>query len=161
MRELTFTLRERLVLVPVELVIALKGSAWIVPLLVLAAGWRGGTIRLAAAFPAILAFLGAVAPGRRRPARPPLAADAQLRRQGRARRPPLVAALPLGDRGRGCAAAATVLLLGSVSAFLALNFTGSTPFTSLSGVKKEMRLSMPVMAAGWWPARLLGRRALR
>ena len=47
---------------------------------------------------------------------------------------------------RGTAAAATVLLLGAVSAFLALNFTGSTPFTSLSGVRKEMRLSMPVMA---------------
>ena len=48
----------------------------------------------------------------------------------------------------GLAAAATVLLVSAVSSFLALNFTGSTPYTSLSGVKREMRLSMPVMACG-------------
>jgi glucan phosphoethanolaminetransferase (alkaline phosphatase superfamily) len=30
------------------------------------------------------------------------------------------------------------------SAFLAMNFTGSTPFTSLSGVKKEMRSGLPL-----------------
>ena len=47
---------------------------------------------------------------------------------------------------RGLAAAATVLLVSAVSSFLALNFTGSTPYTSRSGVKREMRLSMPVMA---------------
>ncbi len=36
----------------------------------------------------------------------------------------------------------------ALSSFLALNFTGSTPYTSRSGVKREMRLSMPVMACG-------------
>ena len=46
----------------------------------------------------------------------------------------------------GLAAAATLLLVSAVSSFLALNFTGSTPYTSRSGVKREMRLSMPVMA---------------
>ena len=68
---------------------------------------------------------------------------------------------------RGLAAAATLLLVSAVSSFLALNFTGSTPYTSLSGVKREMRLSMPVMAGGLvagiglWVARrpaLIGRR---
>jgi acetyl-CoA decarbonylase/synthase complex subunit gamma len=49
---------------------------------------------------------------------------------------------------RGLAAAAIVLLVSAVSAFLALNFTGSTPYTSRSGVKREMRLSLPVMACG-------------
>ena len=49
---------------------------------------------------------------------------------------------------RGSAAATTVLLVSAVSSFLALNFTGSTPYTSRSGVKREMRLSMPVMAGG-------------
>ena len=39
----------------------------------------------------------------------------------------------------------TFLLLPTVSAFFALNFTGSTPFTSRSGVKREMRRSLPVM----------------
>ena len=40
---------------------------------------------------------------------------------------------------------AAFLALPAVSAFLTLNFTGSTPFTSRTGVKKEMRLSLPVM----------------
>jgi hypothetical protein len=31
-----------------------------------------------------------------------------------------------------------------VSSFLALNFTGATPFTNLSGVKKELRIGVPV-----------------
>jgi hypothetical protein len=42
------------------------------------------------------------------------------------------------------------LLMGSVSSFLAMNFTGSSTFTSLSGVQKEMKLSLPlqICAAG-------------
>jgi hypothetical protein len=40
------------------------------------------------------------------------------------------------------------ILMGSaVSAFLALNFTGASTYTSLSGVKKEVKYSIPVMAA--------------
>jgi len=41
--------------------------------------------------------------------------------------------------------AATFLALPTVSAFYALNFTGCTPYTSCSGVKKEMRTAMPAM----------------
>jgi len=36
------------------------------------------------------------------------------------------------------------LIIGSVSSFLAMNFTGSSTFTSLSGVQKEMKLSLPL-----------------
>ena len=36
------------------------------------------------------------------------------------------------------------LWVTSCSAFLAMNFTGSTPFTSLSGVEKEMRRGLPL-----------------
>lgn len=39
-----------------------------------------------------------------------------------------------------------VLLMPPVTAYLALNFTGSTPFTSRSGVKKEIFRYIPVMA---------------
>lgn len=35
------------------------------------------------------------------------------------------------------------LIISAISSFLAMNFTGSSTYTSLSGVKKEMRLSMP------------------
>jgi len=39
------------------------------------------------------------------------------------------------------------LLLPAVSSFMAMNFTGSSTFTSLSGVKKEMRLAVPLQVA--------------
>jgi hypothetical protein len=39
-----------------------------------------------------------------------------------------------------------ILALPTVTAFLSLNFTGSTPFTSRSAVKKEMKTYIPVMA---------------
>jgi acetyl-CoA decarbonylase/synthase complex subunit gamma len=35
------------------------------------------------------------------------------------------------------------LIITAISSFLAMNFTGSSTFTSLSGVKKEMRVSLP------------------
>jgi hypothetical protein len=41
---------------------------------------------------------------------------------------------------------ALFLALPAVSSFYTLNFTGCTTFTSRSGVKKEMRLGIPVMA---------------
>ena len=36
------------------------------------------------------------------------------------------------------------LIMGGISSFLAMNFTGATTFTSLSGVQKEMKLSLPL-----------------
>ncbi len=35
------------------------------------------------------------------------------------------------------------LIITAISSFLAMNFTGSSTYTSLSGVKKEMKISMP------------------
>jgi acetyl-CoA decarbonylase/synthase complex subunit gamma len=40
---------------------------------------------------------------------------------------------------------AVFLALPAVSAFYTLNFTGCTPFTSRSGVKKEMAIAIPTM----------------
>ena len=42
------------------------------------------------------------------------------------------------------------LIMGGISSFLAMNFTGSSTYTSLSGVQKEMKLSLPlqIIAAG-------------
>jgi acetyl-CoA decarbonylase/synthase complex subunit gamma len=39
---------------------------------------------------------------------------------------------------------AWVLLVPSLTAFLAMNFTGASTYTSLSGVKKEMRWALPL-----------------
>ena len=56
---------------------------------------------------------------------------------------------------------AWIFIIPTISAFLALNFTGSTTYTSLSGVRREMRLAIPVeLTAGiiglglWFAARL-------
>ncbi len=38
------------------------------------------------------------------------------------------------------------LLIVTVSSYLAMNFTGSTPYTSPSGVEKEMRMAIPIQA---------------
>jgi hypothetical protein len=44
-------------------------------------------------------------------------------------------------------AVATLLVFPPITAYLALNFTGSTPFTSRTGVKKEIFRYVPIMAA--------------
>ena len=40
------------------------------------------------------------------------------------------------------------LLMGGISSFMAMNFTGASTFTSLSGVQKEMKISLPVQICG-------------
>jgi len=45
------------------------------------------------------------------------------------------------------AAVALLLLAMAVSSYLAMNFTGATPYTSPSGVEKEMRKAIPLQAA--------------
>ncbi|MFZ4570120.1 MAG: mercury methylation corrinoid protein HgcA [Bacteroidales bacterium] len=54
------------------------------------------------------------------------------------------------------------LMMGGLSSFMAMNFTGSSTFTSLSGVQKEMKTALPVQIAmaalgiiGWIIARFL------
>jgi hypothetical protein len=42
--------------------------------------------------------------------------------------------------------AALSLCTIAVSSYLAMNFTGSTPFTSPSGVEKEMKKAIPLQA---------------
>jgi len=40
------------------------------------------------------------------------------------------------------------LMIGGISSFMAMNFTGTSTFTSLSGVQKEMKISLPVQICG-------------
>jgi hypothetical protein len=39
---------------------------------------------------------------------------------------------------------AWLLIMGAISSFTAMNFTGSSTYTSLSGVKKEMKTAIPL-----------------
>ncbi|PIS29036.1 acetyl-CoA synthase subunit gamma [Candidatus Saganbacteria bacterium CG08_land_8_20_14_0_20_45_16] len=43
---------------------------------------------------------------------------------------------------------AWLLIMPTISSFLLMNFTGSSTYTSLSGVQKEMRVAVPLQIAG-------------
>ena len=43
---------------------------------------------------------------------------------------------------------AWMFLIATVSSFVTMNFTGASTYTSLSGVKKEMRIAVPLQLAG-------------
>jgi acetyl-CoA decarbonylase/synthase complex subunit gamma len=156
MREKTFTTVERLVLVPVELVHALKTLLMIGPILLVLGGLAGkggffaGAVGLGLLDTAGLAigiFSGCVLtplllpwlPGRA------FAAKGVL--------PGIAGALLFwfflsADRTGSTLgpfdAAAWMFIIPAVSAYLAMNFTGCSTFTSLSGVKREMRLAVPL-----------------
>ncbi|MBI5016062.1 MAG: acetyl-CoA synthase subunit gamma [Deltaproteobacteria bacterium] len=151
MRELTFTLGDRLALVPVELAQAVK------PAILLAAVASGLAAALAgwaplAGLKAGAALLGAVLAGTViAPALLPWLPGPSFALKG-AVVGTAWAALCAWTAGAGAGApslAALFLVLSAVSGFFTLNFTGSTPFTSRSGVKREMRLAMPALAAAF------------
>ena len=147
MRQLTFSLRERLVLIPVELMLSLKPLA-IIGLLLLAVPYLLG-------FPSagvwlLMAFNGAALTGLAlSPLLLPWLPTRYFSLKGAVAGLVLVTGyLLFGPRlelGLFSTLAA-FLILPTVSAFYALNFTGCTPYTSNSGVKKEMRIALPIMA---------------
>jgi len=146
MREMSFTMYERLVLVPVEIVLVLKTLALVGGALYLAALlWAGS----GAALTALLGYLGAVftgiavapvllpfIPGRSFAVKGALAGIAFSA---------LFLALAGGALWSWPVQLASFLAFPAVSSFYTLNFTGCTTFTSRSGVKKEMRLGLPVL----------------
>jgi hypothetical protein len=160
MRRCRFPLRERLVLIPVEMVGALKWVLAAVPLLYLLGGLGGpygfwnnaGQYGLFAglaylsgvlAGTALMPMLLPVLPGRAFALKGLLAG--------------LIAAVPLfGWRMWGWQAPWTftelvslLLIMGAVASYYGMNFTGSSTYTSLSGVRKEMRWAVPLqLAAG-------------
>jgi CO dehydrogenase/acetyl-CoA synthase delta subunit len=149
MQELTFTFRERLVLTPIELVQGVRNSLPLLAILFLVVALASGTFAPQAGLYAILGYLCALLAGTvAAPLLLPWLPARSFAVKGAVTG--IVWALLLlllaGDGWSGFERAACLLLLPAVSAFFALNFTGSTPFTSRSGVKKEMRLSLPVMA---------------
>jgi acetyl-CoA decarbonylase/synthase complex subunit gamma len=46
------------------------------------------------------------------------------------------------------AAASWALIIPALASFMAMNFTGASTYTSLSGVKREMRVAVPAQIAG-------------
>jgi hypothetical protein len=154
MRRKTFALGERAVLIPVEMVAALKWVAALSPVVFTLGGligphgfwtdaWRHGLPLVTVLFGALLA--GAVLTPLLLPWLPGRAFSFKglitgLIVSGG------VAALWSAHAASSPGAAETLswLLLGpALSAYLAMNFTGASSYTSLSGVKKEMRWAVP------------------
>ena len=137
MRRVRFTLKDRLVLIPVEFV------AMLLPLLILILLGAKGAIAAVLAgtvlFPILLPWL------------PTHNFSTKGFILGGVVALPFVITAFLKDPGsaiwlRSSWALVYALLIPPITAYLALNFTGSTTFTSRTGVKKEMFAYLPAMA---------------
>ena len=155
MRLKTFTLSERAVLIPVEVVEALKPTLLVLPVLFLLGGLGGHAGFWANAVHnglfAVLAFssaliAGAVLNSLFLPYLPGKAFSTKGFFIGT-----LTAFLVLYLRSYNwqtwpelMEALSWLLIIPAVAAYLAMNFTGCSTFTSLSGVRKEMRWALPL-----------------
>jgi hypothetical protein len=145
MRRVEFGLLDRLVLVPVELVHVLLPTLAVAVILYLLDGWLAACGALAAVlagaalFPILLPWI---------PTRDFSAKGFIL--GGLVALPFAAAALTGGADltwwQRAGKALAYLLAMPPVTAYLALDFTGSTTFTSKSGVRREMAAYIPAMA---------------
>ena len=148
MRKIGFTTYDRLVLVPVEVVLTLKSIALFGGALFLAALLANG---LGAAVLMTLAYLGAVLTGVAVvPILLPWIPGRSFAVKGVLAGVVWSAALYLyagGSSWNVTTAVAAFLALPAICAFYALNFTGCTTYTSRSGVKKEMHLGIPAMGS--------------
>jgi hypothetical protein len=155
MRLKTFTLAERTVLIPVELVEALKPTLLILPVLFLLGGLGGHggfwTNALRDGTFAVLAFLSALVAGAvLNPLFLPYLPGKAFSTKGLfigALTAILVLYLRGSDWHTGSGlmeAFSWLLIIPAVAAYLAMNFTGCSTYTSLSGVRKEMRWALPL-----------------
>ena len=156
MRQLSFTLYERLVLIPVEIVLVLKSISLIGAALYLAATLLHGE---SAAATALIAYLGAVFTGIAvAPLLLPVLPGKSFAVKGALAGLAYGASLYALAGGAHWSLPVTIaafLALPVVSSFYTLNFTGCTTYTSRSGVKKEMRLGIPVMGSALLAALIL------
>jgi CO dehydrogenase/acetyl-CoA synthase delta subunit len=158
MRRKTFTLWERIVVVPVELVTAAKWALILVIVFFLAGGlgasegfWRGALDHGLFAAWAILTALVAGAiltpillpwlPGRA------FALKGFVLGLAAALVPALLTNSALVSWSGRLEVLAWLFLVPAISAYLAMNFTGASTYTSLSGVKKEMGWAVPLEIA--------------
>ena len=148
MRRVTFSLRDRLVLIPVEVVHGLLPAAVVAAVLYLLGGWLPALASLAAIlagvvlFPILLPWL----PGHEFSVKGFVLGGAVAL--------PFAVAAVLGNLGavwwrQVIAALSYLLAMPPLTAFLALNFTGSTTFTSRTGVRREIFRYVPVMAGAF------------
>lgn len=142
MRKVVFPLRDRAALIPVELVIAAPYVLAAAVFLYFAGGWAAASSALAAALAGLVLFPVLL------PVIPFTDFSVKGFLVGAVVSTPF-AAWALADGGatfQGFGwAAFFVLFITSVTAYFALNFTGSTTFTSQTGVRREIYRYFPLM----------------
>ncbi|MFH1153834.1 MAG: mercury methylation corrinoid protein HgcA [Pseudomonadota bacterium] len=155
MREVTFNLYERLILTPVEFQMALKPALITAVVLFVLSGLGPGYFSLSHAWPRWLTTLAALGLGIVAGAvvTPVLLPFIPVREfalkgtiAGTIAALALLAFLP-GATVSVAAGLSVFLFVVTVSSFLAMNFTGATPFTAPSGVEKEMKRYIPFQLA--------------
>lgn len=153
MRTVTFSMPERVVLIPVELSGILKICIWVFPAFFILSGigpgifsltgaWQRWTLGLAAIVTGVAA--GAILTPMLLPWIPGKAFSLKGALTGLAAG--LCLTFALLEYSGVLGAVALLLVIITVSSYLAMNFTGSTPYTSPSGVEKEMRRAIPLQA---------------
>jgi len=155
MRKVTFTLRERVELIPVELNHLGKPTLYVLPALFVLSGLGSGIFSFGAAVSrgvsALSAYILAVVAGViLAPILLPWLPGRAFALKGAAIGAAAGAVLSAAMAGRlaGLEMLSLTLFIMAVSSYLAMNFTGSTPFTSPTGVEKEMRRAIPAQAVG-------------
>jgi len=165
MRRVTFSMGERMVLVPVELALVRKPLLWALLAIFLLSGvgphfysvsaaWGRGMLGTLFCLTGILA--GCVAVPLLLPWIPGRAFAFKGTLVGLAAGLVIVLAVGSNSYVTAMSASALVVLATVVSSYLAMNFTGTTPFTSPTGVEKEMRRAIPLqlgavlLAVGLW-----------
>lgn len=152
MRRVRFTFYDRLVLIPVELVLSLKYVAGAALVFLLLSGLsregfsvdRAVTDGIYAAMAIFAASLGGTVVT---PLLLPWIPGRAFSLKGLWVGLMLAVLISIGFNGFGkgyLTIAAWFLIVPAIVSFLAMNFTGATTFTSLSGVKKEVRLALPI-----------------
>jgi len=153
MRKVVFPTMDRLALTPVEITGMLRPAGWAAVGLFLLAGVGPGVFSFGAAwergFAAVAALVAGILAGAVvTPVLLPWLPGRAFSVKGGLVGGVLAACAVMWQRGSLDASVALALPLAmtAVSSFVAMNFTGATPFTSPSGVEKEMRRALPVQA---------------
>lgn len=154
MRRKDFPLGERMALVPMEFVPAMKWAMLILPIVFLLGGlgdidhFRASTMQYGVKAAAVIfsgLIAGTVFTPMLLPWLPGRAFTVKGAAAGAVTSSIVLWAWPMAGGAAVTAGEAVGLLLmaSAFSAFLGMNFTGSTTYTSLSGVRKEMKWAVP------------------
>jgi hypothetical protein len=153
MRTVRFSLRDRLVLTPMEINSVVRRSPWFILGILLFFGlrpegvlfreaWQDGRAFLILA--GVAALAGALLTPMLLPWVPGRSFGIKGWIVGLLAVVPVMAAIEIPAHGKSLFLAVSLLLFPAISSYLGLQFTGATTFTSQSGVARELKVAVPL-----------------